>query len=186
MVSFKERLDELLTMVDRVKAAWETWLTLDEARADHEGLDALNDYGDFFGIVMHSLLAATFTGLYQLFDKRSDVLTVRRLVADAESDPRSSQVSPPDLSAALAEADPILERLKVPRHELFAHRDYTSTWNDVFDAAGLTRPELTRLVELTVSMASAISVWYENTHPDFSSLAPADAQMLIERLKEPT
>lgn len=99
---------------------------------------------------------------------------------------QSSQVSPPDLSAALAEADPILERLKVPRHKLFAHRDYTSTWNDVFDAAGLTRPELTRLVELTVSMASAISVWYENTHPDFSSLAPADAQMLIERLKEPT
>lgn len=63
---------------------------LDEARADPEGLDALNDYGDFFGIVMHSLLAATFTGLYQLFDKRSDVLTVRRLVADAASDPRSS------------------------------------------------------------------------------------------------
>lgn len=77
MNTFDTRLDELLNIAGRAVGCWSIWGALDDAAAEEESLDALNDYPDFFGLVLHAMFTTTLTALYQLHDRRPDVLRSR-------------------------------------------------------------------------------------------------------------
>lgn len=171
-------------MLGRVVAAWGTWRALDEARADPAALDALNHFGDFFGLTIHSVFASTFLGIYQLYDhKRSDVLTIPRLVKDAAEEPHARFSFPPDVSIQLSSALALIGKIAVPRHKLLGHRDYSMSWADVFEVAGVTEAEIDKIIQLTDDILVQVRRWHHSTYPDHSSAAPSDAKQLIEHLK---
>lgn len=139
----------------------------------------------FFGLVLHAMFTTTLTALYQLHDRRTDVLGIHTLLTEAAAPPLAGSSPPPEFSAELARYDVILDKIKLIRHKLLAHRDSKLSSNDVFLSAALPLSEIDDLLALTRHILRSLRSWLDPTlYADDDQDAAADTKALIETLRQ--
>jgi len=182
MNSFEESLDELHSHLELVGSMWGVWSELNAASNEKAKMDALNSFGSFFATTMEACLLAVCVGLYRLHDKRRDVLSISRIGADAFANELAQTSLPPDVSELVGRAEPLVDKVAVLRHKVFAHRDHQLSSDGAFLTAQLRPSDISDLVALTRAILNEYSMWSAKTTWTPSEHAAAATRDLVNGL----
>jgi hypothetical protein len=121
------------------------WVYAGKKNEKHLPESMYDNYHQFIIFDREAHFRNAIVTLLTLFDKRSDAITLKALIDGAQL----KKVEERELLALLEKLRPRVEKIKVIRHNLFAHRKNAGNHNAIFQQAQLTRNDL----EVTLRMA---------------------------------
>jgi hypothetical protein len=165
---YKETSQQVIELV-RYYALW--WFYLEKANTiRYDRVE--RGYPDFFITIVDSLRCSFIVTAYRLFDKRSDVRSLIELIRITESSDKPLAAS---LQAKADSIAPILEKTKLLRHKVMAHRDNSQTPEQTFFEADVTPAEMKKVVSVAIEIISTASgpQWKDRTERELKSVEDA-------------
>lgn len=145
MNTFEERLDELAQTANRADLHCTIWWIYKHERPAYVGV--MNAFLGFFRVSIGAHFAAMVIELYKLLDPRSDSVSLRSLLDEADRDCKLDPKTLASLKQKVAGLDPMWQKVRLLRHKLFAHRDRQLSYDSVLAQAAVTPDEIRDLVE---------------------------------------
>lgn len=149
-MTFDEKLDELFQELLRARDTYEAWWNLKNRKVRPKYVDTMNVYSEYFVVAVHSHFVAMLMALFRLFDTDKKALSIPTLLASIQSEPGFPAAVRTKVTAALERAQPSIDKVKLLRDKVFAHRDRSYSYERAFREAGLTANEVRRLTERTL------------------------------------
>lgn len=114
---------------------------------------ALDEYGEFLRFDQHAHLVSFVLYISSLYDTDHRSISLPLLANEAltRTDRRS-------LKAQFAKASPLLAKVKILRHNLFAHRSNSISYAAAFTLADVTGDQLRDLCTVTLAIANVLLV----------------------------
>ena len=125
-------------------------------------LSAMQDYNAFFLFGQHAFFSAFVVAAYKIWDKRprKDVLTIHRLVAEAEKISgfwAGADTKRDKLKRTRDEGERIWRKVGILRNEYCAHLNKDRLPLDVFKKTDVTPDQLRSLIQASKDAVNAIS-----------------------------
>jgi hypothetical protein len=169
----------------RSRISWDLWWAQEGADERPKHLEPMNLYSEFFRFDAHAHLTATITGTYRLYDKRSDVRSLRTLIVAAQAVPT------PLLALAAGEAatlvgstDNLVDKVATLRHKAFGHTDLARTYDEVFEAAEITPFQLRSLLETALKVLNTFERVIKEPETEFNDQPLAHFRQLMRFLRD--
>ena len=81
---------------------------------------------------------------------------MRRLTDEMKGACMLSTTALANVETLLCQATPVVSKVAILRHNLFAHRSASMTYSETFERASLTTEQLANLTELALKIANAL------------------------------
>lgn len=136
-----ESILEVADVVSLASDSFDVWWDL-QAACNYDGYrSVLEEYQHFFQATIRAHLVTLIVCSYAIFDKRKGTQTIRSLLNRLERDASSAAVTS-ELQQKIDELQDIWLKIKLVRHNVFAHRSETYQAESAFRAANLTPDEI--------------------------------------------
>jgi hypothetical protein len=116
-------------------------------------IEGMQPYSEFFRYDQAAHQRAMIVGLYTLFDGRRDTITLESLIDDANAAGYDVDALTPKLAALSIR----VAKIKVLRHKLFAHRDHSLAYNEVFKAAEIRPSDLRMIFDESLEIVNGLA-----------------------------
>jgi len=143
--TFDERLDELAQTANRADLHYTIWWIYKHERPTY--VNVMDEFLGFFSASLGAHFVAMVMELYKLLEFRSDSVSLKALLEEAE---RNSELDRPTIDALKREVaglDPMRAKLALLRHKLFAHRDRQLSYDSVLASAAVAPDDFRDLID---------------------------------------
>ncbi len=143
--SLPESILEVADAISLASDSFDVWWDLQDA-CNPDGYESvLQEYQHFFQATITAHLATLIVCSYTLYDKRKGTHTIRSLLDRLQRETSSTAVTS-ELHQTIDELQDIWLKIKLVRHNVFAHRSETYQAESAFLAANLTPDEIRRFI----------------------------------------
>ena len=144
--SLPESILEVADAISLASDSFDVWWDLQEA-CNRDGYESvLEEYQHFFqATIMAHLVVTLIVCSYTLYDKSKGTHTIRSLLDRLQRETSSTAVTS-ELQQNIDELQDIWLKIKLVRHNVFAHRSETHQAESTFRAAKLTPDEIRRFI----------------------------------------
>jgi hypothetical protein len=180
-MQLEQKLDLMVQLVLRARTFLDLWWVYEGKPTRGKYLPAMNLYPEFFRFDSHAHQVAYTIYLCQLFEKHPKTLNINNVLKEA----KARGVSGGNLAVAekaLQEALPIVKKLVILRHNLFAHRSGSLSYADAFKKAAVTPNQIRRLTELGLEAINSLRTALGQTDFEFSTLPHTHLEELLEEI----
>lgn len=181
-----ERIHSLQVVSVNARGFFHAWWTLANDMNRPKYVSAMSAYSEFFRAAEVALLHSALVQVAMFVDHRKDALSWTKLVNEASMEAQKNGYNTKDIEAASAIFQfqkEHLEKAKILRHNVIAHRSMYHSFSDVFLEAKLSPNQFgaltEKLVEATNLLASAVML--PEIHA--SEHAGPDTLRLLEAIK---
>ena len=160
-------IEEALDQVTQLSRHYALWWYLRKKSNVALYRNVLMRYPEVFVTIADSLLESYCVGIYRLFDKRGDVISLIRLLEGLK---KQNPAVARQLQKKIDTALDSLEKVRLLRHKIFGHRDRLLSPQDVFARVKLKPEEMQSLVDLAKEIVCALAM----------TEAKADSKKMLE------
>lgn len=159
------------------RSCYTIWMGIDgKAEQDREAIARVPTYLKFVAEAAKRTLVVSLFSLYDTYD--GDVLTINRLIQPIEAGEHRRKL---DRSYRAVHA--VKNKLAILRHGLFAHRNATKHFNDLYREAQLRPADINRLLTQTYHLLLEISQACDYQEPVLDPYVETDMRDLYAMLK---
>lgn len=141
---------------------------------------ARDEYGEFLRFDQHAHLVSFVLYICSLYDTDSQTISLPRLANEALPRPDRKKLKP-----EFAKASPLVEKVKILRHNLFAHRNNALSYASAFKLANVTGDQLRELCTVTLAIANALLVARQLPEQIFRDMAVDTARKMLHAAAPP-
>jgi hypothetical protein len=145
---FSQQMKTTLATLSMACASFDIWLELASAETRPTNLDAMDEYSEFFRFSEVSHIHIAVLELHTLHDKTPGAISLASLIKGAPL----KDVEKASMTKKLLALSPTVEKVKILRDKVLAHRDASFTWKSGWKEANLQRDELHKLLLASVAM----------------------------------
>jgi hypothetical protein len=153
------------------------WLYIGADTRPHY-VEAMERYYNFFRYDQEAHFRALIVGVYTLFDKRRDTITLASLAEDA----RGAGFDVSAIEAKLNQLSGRVRKIEIMRHKLFAHRDHSMAYNDVFKAAQLRPDDLKDVLRESLVIVNDLAALVGAKVTSLNTEVSGDTKAMLEHL----
>lgn len=136
-----ESILEVADVIALASDSFDVWWDLQDA-CNRDGYESiLEEYQHFFQATIRAHLVTLIVCSYTLYDKNKGTQTIRNLLDRLQRETLSTAVTS-ELQQKIDELQDIWLKIKLVRHNVFAHRSETYQAESAFRAANLTPDEI--------------------------------------------
>lgn len=151
----EERVERAAQLVVRARVFFDIWAYFEgDTRAGL--LDTMNEFSEFFRLAPHAHFVAYCVTMAALYDKRRDTITLTSLPRELAKKGILTTVVEAEVQVLLAGALPTANKVGILRHNVFAHRSASLSYDDVFKLAAITAAQMRELTELSLQIANIL------------------------------
>lgn len=177
-----ERLDRIGQHIGRARLFLDLWFYFEGRASRANILETMRAYNEFFRFTPHAYFVTYMIYIAGVLDKRRDTIGLASLIHDVKA---AGGLKAPDattVSALLAQAKPIAEKVAIPRHKAFAHRSAHVSYNDVFKMAAVRPDQVRDLTEMAMDIASRLLLARGLRDQHFTKLPRESAKAMMKTL----
>lgn len=145
-----EDLKKLFSIIEDARYSYDIWQLVVIWEGELEYADVISEYADFFRPIDKSVFALMVVSLYKIYEPRDTRLSFKTIFKIGISLKIVNWDSDNELERNLKEADLLWKKICIIRSNLLAHRCYKMEIEEIVKKAKLTRPEIKRLIELSI------------------------------------
>jgi AbiU2 len=175
-LSLNERLDRIGQHILRARLFLDLWFYFEERDSRRRIIETMQDYNEFFRFTPHAYLVAYVIYMAGVFDKRRDTISFAPLIREVKAAGHLKGHDAAIVDALLVEAKPIAEKVRILRHEAFAHRSADISYNDVFKRAAVKPDQLRELTDIALKIANRLLLARSLPDQCFNELPRADGR----------
>lgn len=154
MNTFEERLDELAQTANRADLHYTIWWIYKHERLAYA--EVMNEFLGFFRASLGAHFVAMLVELYKLLESRSDTVSLKSLLEEAERSSELDSETLDGLRKKVAGLEPMRRKVALLRHKLFAHRDSQLSYDSVLASANVTPDEFIDLIDRAFDILNAV------------------------------
>jgi AbiU2 len=176
-----DRIERAAQLVLRSRVFFDIWFYF-EGNTRAGILDTMREYNEFFRFAPHAHLAAFVVTMVALFDKRRDTISLPGLAREMKSANLLPAQTQSEVDALISRAAPLVSKIGLLRHNAFAHRSATLSYDDVFNLAAVTAAQMRELTEIALKIANVLAGAIGRSEHFFNELALKDAEEMMKAL----
>ncbi len=123
----------------------------------------LNNYNLYFRTAIHSHLTTLIISLYKIYDKRKDTNNIRRLIKLVKNDNSFTEEELININKKFESACKIWEKIKILRHNYYAHLKYDLTPREIYKEAKIKPDEFLELINLSYDIFNIVRKHFKET-----------------------
>ena len=139
-------------------------------------IETMNDFSEFFRFDEHAHFVSFVVYVRRLFD--NDARAISLLSLAKQSKPNAG------VRKLLAEAVPIVKKVRTIRNKAVAHGDSEMTYNAWIEQADITFNEMRELTEITLKVVNLLSVDNGQDEVHFAELPAQDLEDMLKVLSQ--
>lgn len=175
-----DRLERVAQHIVRARLFLELWYYFEEHNSRQLIIDTMQDYSEFFRFTPHAYFVSFTVYAAGVFETRSDTINLPSLVRETSGLLNGTEASKMDSLMALAK--PIARKVSILRNNAIAHRTARMSYDDVFNLASVTPPELRDLTDLALDIANRLLKSRGRKEQGFTELPCNDAAEMMAAL----
>jgi hypothetical protein len=179
-----DRIERAAQLVLRSRVFFDIWFYFESNDTRPALLNTMEEYNEFFRFAPHAHLVAFVVTICALFDKRRDTLSLLNLVTEMTSANLLSSLSQSEVGALVDEAKPLVSKIRILRHNAFAHRSAIMSYDDVFKMAALTPLQMRKLTEIALKITNQLARARGRGEHFFNELVRGAAEAMMKTLKD--
>jgi AbiU2 len=177
-----DRIERAAQLVLRARIYFDVWFYF-EGRDTRAGImETMQEYSEFFRFAPHAHFVAFIVSIAALFDKRRDTITLPGLVREMGKANLLPAQTKSDVTALIAQAGPLVSKITILRHNAFAHRSATLSYDEAFKAAAVTAFQMRELTEIALKIANCLTQARGRGEHFFNELVRNDAEAMMKAL----
>lgn len=180
----EDRLRVAGELVVRTRMCFDLWFYFEERSNRSLILDTLNLYPTYFRVTVHSYLVSFLVQLVALFESRSDRISLPELAKELRGLNRLTAEGIQAVEILFGLAEPTVRKARILRHNLFAHRSATISYEQAFEMAQVTPNQLSELSELSFKIVNRLLDATAEKQRYTFDLAREEAKEMIEALSK--
>jgi hypothetical protein len=142
----------------------------------------MREYNDFFRFTPHAYLVAYVVHIAAMFDRRRDTISLVRLAHEMSAARLIQGQTITEVEALLAKATHIVSKVTLLRHNAFAHRSASISYDVAFKKAAVTAAEMRDLTEIALKIANRLLLARGLNDEVFTPLPLATAEAMMKAL----
>ena len=151
-----DRLDRVTQHIIRARLFLDLWFYFEGENTRSRIIETMQDYSEFFRFTPHAYLVSYVIYMAGAFDASQGTISLKHLVSEVMSSGPLNDEDVVSVRTLMAEADPIVNKLRTLRHKAFAHKDAHISYNNVFKIAAITPDQLRELTEIALKVAERL------------------------------
>lgn len=184
LLPIEDRIERAAQLVLRARVFFDIWFYFESNDTRPSLLDIMQEFSEFFRFAPHAHFVAFVVTTAALFDRRRDTISLPGLVREMEQANRLPTRTQADLNALIKQAQPLAAKIVLLRHNAFAHRSSTLSYDDAFKAAAVTAAQMRDLTDTALKIANHLARAIGRTEHFFNELPRADAETMMKALKK--
>lgn len=178
-LSLADRLAAAGTSLVIARASFDIWWLYAGRSTRSNFLSAINEYSDFFRFDEEAHFRLAIISVFTLFDGRGDTVTLTALADECTE----AGYDTDSIRKRIKTLCPVLKKIKILRHKLFAHRDNRLTYEQVYESAGITPHELESLLDECLSIINALAEFCGSQPLSFNEYVASDTKALLDKIQ---
>jgi uncharacterized protein YfeS len=142
----------------------------------------MREYNEFFRFTPHAYLVAYVVYIAGMFDKRKDTINLIRLSQEMKAAHLIQGQTITEVDALLASVTPLVSKVTILRHNAFAHRSASISYDAAFKKAEVTADQLRDLTELALKIVNRLLLARGLKDEVFTSLPLEAAKAMMKAL----
>jgi hypothetical protein len=142
----------------------------------------MQDYSEFFRFAPHAHFVAFIVSIAALFDRRRDTITLPGLAKEMGKANLLPAETKSEVTTLMAQAKPLVSKITILRHNAFAHRSASLSYDEAFKAAAVTALQMRELTEIALKIANCLTQARGRGEHFFNELAQEDAEAMMKAL----
>src|SRR5260370_35672566 len=170
-----DRVERAAQLVLRSRIFFDIWFYFEGSDTRPAILDTMREYNEFFRFAPHAHFVAFVVSIAAIFEKRRDTINLRHLASEMTQSKLLSKQTQIDVDALLRQAEPLVSKVTILRHNAFAHRSATIAYDEAFKKAACTPLQMRDLTEIALQIVNQLG--HARAHRDhfFNELPRDDA-----------
>lgn len=181
-----ERLDTAAQLAVRARVFFDVWWFYENVETRPIVKKTWERFDQFCIFDTHAHILAFTVQIAALFDKRKRTISFGNLINELESTGTLSSQALTKPKDDFRCASLIADKVKILRHNLFAHRSASMSYEAAFRAANLTPTEIQELTEIALRIANALRSVLGMKWVSFNGHPRHDLETMFRRLSQPT
>lgn len=178
------RLDRVAQHILRARIFLDLWSYFEEQQTRAAIISTMRAYGEFFRFTPHAYLMSYVIYIWGVFERRRDTINLRSLIEEIAATGVLQPTDTAKIEALWEKSAPIAAKLRLLRHEAFAHRSRKTSYNDTFKRAAVTANELRELTDVALEIANELLLVRGLEPQFFNPLPRQSAEELMQTLAD--
>jgi hypothetical protein len=180
-----DRVERAAQLVLRSGIFFDIWFYFEGSHTRPAIIDTMREYSEFFRFAPYAHFVAFVVSIAAIFDKRRDTINLRYLASEMARSKLLSTQTQTDVDA-LRQAEPLVSKVAILRHNAFAHRSAAISYDDVFKKAAVTPFQMRDLTEIALQIANQLGQARGHSPRFFNELPREDAAAMLQALRGPS
>jgi hypothetical protein len=180
------RVERAAQLVLRSRIFFDIWFYFESSDTRPAILDTMQEYSEFFRFAPHAHFVAFVISIAAIFDKRRDTINLRQLAREMTQSRLLSTQAQTDVDALLKQAEPLVSKVTILRHNAFAHRSVTISYDDTFKKAAVTPFQLRDVTEIALRIVNRLGQARGHCAHVFNEMPREDAEAMLKALRAPS
>ena len=177
-----QRLERIGQHILRARLFLDLWFYFEGPDTRPKIFKIMEEFNEFFRFTPHAYFLAYVIYIAGAFDKRRGTISLWFLVPEVKKEGGINSQSAATIDALLAEAKALADRVGILRHEAFAHRSESVTYDDVFKKAGITPNQLRDLTDIALKIVNSLLLSRGLRDQYFTDIPREDAEAMMNAL----
>lgn len=166
----------------RARLFFDLWFYFVGAETRPNIIETMREYNEFFRFTPHAYFVSYVVHIAGMFDKRKDTINLTRLAQEMKAAHLVHGQAITEVEALLAQATPLVSKVTVLRHNAFAHRSASISYDAAFEKAAVTAAQLRDLTELALKIVNRLLLARGLKDEVFTPLPLEDAKAMMKAL----
>jgi hypothetical protein len=185
VLPINDRVERAAQLVLRSRIFFDIWFYFEGNDTRPAILDTMQEYSEFFRFAPHAHFVAFVVSIAAIFDKRRDTINLRLLAREMARGKLLSTQTQIDVDALFSQAEPLVSKVAILRHNAFAHRSATISFDDAFKKAAVTAFQMRDLTEIALQIVNQLGQAQGHSVRFFNELPREDAAAMLKALGAP-
>jgi hypothetical protein len=178
-----DRIERAAQLVLRSRVFFDIWFYFEGSDTRPALLDTMQEYSEFFRFAPHAHFVAFVISIVAIFDRRRDTISLRQLAREMTQSKLLSAQAQTDVDVLLRRTEPLVSKVTILRHNAFAHRSITISYDEAFKKAAVTPFQLRELTELALLIANQLGQARGRDAHFFNEMPRDDAAAMLKALR---
>jgi hypothetical protein len=183
LLPIDDRIEAAAQLVLRSRIFFDIWFYFESNDTRSSLINTMRDYNEFFRFAPHAHFVAFVVSIAAVFDKRRDTLSLPNLVTEMSATNLLSAQAQSEIGSLADQAAPLVSKVRILRHNAFAHRSASFLYNDIFKAAKVTALQMRDLTEIALKIANQLAGARGRGEHLFNELVREDAEAMMRALR---
>jgi hypothetical protein len=178
-----DRVERAAQLVLRSRIFFDIWFYFESNDTRPSLLGTMREFNEFFRFAPHAHFVAFIVTIAALFEKRRDTISLSGLARELENGNLLPPQTQSEISRLFRQAAPLVSQVSLLRHNAFAHRSASLSYDDVFKMASVTTAQMRDLTEIALQIANHLTRAIGRSEHFFNELPREDTEAMMKALK---